>query len=53
MSHLHGELLQASTPVDEIENQQTGRHKTGERPKVPESGINFVELLKQEEENDV
>lgn len=52
-AYLKGELLQNCYPVDEVENQKTPRDSKPDQPFPESSGINFIDLLKKEEEQDV
>lgn len=50
-AYLKDEFLQNCYPVNEVENQKTPRHYQHKRPFPESSGINFVELLKKEEQD--
>lgn len=51
--YYQGEIIQEAKPVNEIENQKSGRRKNLEIPKTAKSGINFIDLLGEEGKENV
>lgn len=51
--YYQGQMIQEAKPVNEIENQKTGRKKAPEIPKPPKSGMNFIDLLEKEGKENV
>jgi transposase InsO family protein len=52
-AYLKDQFLQNCYPVDEVENQKTPRHLNPKHPFPESSGINFIDLLKKQEDQDV
>lgn len=52
-AYLKDQFLQSCYPVDEVENQKTKRDSKPDQPFPESSGINFIDLLKKEKDQNV